>query len=408
MLGKGLGKLGKSGKPPISPLVEDADLNGLVRQAINSKLAEVSTVSNSVGFNIDPLRKEIIVWFNEPNSLVVDNSLAKKLETILRFALFPFYSLLPSKGIDIIDRGSEHNGSRAALRFRLHAGTFERLVFESLRSCWVLDESNAGKKLIPIEKGLSLNPTSGSGHICIAGRSGMGKTMYIITLLSQCLAWLGRGTSQNNTDSIIIIDPKADNTLYHFARHAHVKYISPRLGANTNLFFDSAKEALKTVVDEMNRRYAEQRKGKINQPHMFVVIDEAYGLVNMNTSAKALKEYHQLINTLTLQARAVNIHLVICSQTLPVGSGTDAALTSAARDQLSTRIVLSQRPTKEDCRFLMKSLDNPENILIEHDEFDVGYGLIEMPDGQIYPLKTPYIKDLSNIFTDEEAGISDD
>lgn len=157
----------------------------------------------------------------------------------------------------------------------------------------------------------------------------------------------------------------------------------------------------------MNRRYAQQREGKINQPHMFVTIDEAYGLVNMNTSAKALKEYHQLINTLTLQARAVNIHLIICSQTLPVGSGSDAALTSAARDQLSTRIVLSQRPTKEDCRFLMKSLENPENILIEHDEFDVGYGLVEMPDGQVYPLKTPYIRNLSNIFNDKEVDVDE-
>lgn len=176
-------------KPSIS-LVENTDLKNLVRQAINSKLAEVSTVSNSVGFNIDPSKQEIIVWFNEPNSLVVDNLLAKKLETILRFSLFPYYSLLPSKGIDIIDRGREYNGSRAALRFKLHASTFERLVFGSLRSCWILDESDSSKKLIPIEKGLSLDPTAGSGHICIAGRSGMGKTMYIITLLSQCLtAW---------------------------------------------------------------------------------------------------------------------------------------------------------------------------------------------------------------------------
>lgn len=398
----------ESDRPPKNILVEnDLDFSTKLRQVINAKVSEVSTVSNSVGFDLQA--NKLLVWFNEPNQIIVNNDLVQKIEQIIRFALFPYYTVLPSKGINIVDRGEKYADNRAALKFKLHRGTFDRLVYNSLGSCSTLDESEPPKKLIPLESGLSLDLNAGSGHIALAGRSGNGKTALIIVLASSFLAWIGRGMNQNNDDVITIIDPKADNSLYHFAKHAHVNYVSPRLGANTSLFFDTAIQELKKGVDLMTLRYEEQKRGRTEPfTDAFFIIDEAYGLVNMSNSTKALKEYHQLINTLTLQARAVNIHLLIASQTLPVGSGSDSALTSAARDQLSTRIILSQRPTKEDCRFLMKSLDNPEDILIEHDSFDVGYGLIEMPDGQVYPLKTPYIKDFSSIFNDEEADANED
>ena len=85
---------------------------------------------------------------------------------------------------------------------------------------------------------------------------------------------------------------------------------------------------------------------------------------------------------------------------MPVG--TNGALDSSARDQFPVRIVLSKHPTKEDCRYLLKDLENPEEIIIPRDEYPTGYGLIQMPSGQIYPFKAPWIN--NNQYDGYEAG----
>jgi S-DNA-T family DNA segregation ATPase FtsK/SpoIIIE len=145
-------------------------------------------------------------------------------------------------------------------------------------------------------------------HLLVAGATGSGKSVFINSLISSILH-----KHTEDTVKMVLIDPKQVELL-PFARLPHLAY-----PVATDA--DSARSALRFVVEEMDNRYrllAQNNVRNISEynmratealPYWVVVIDELADLMMV-----AKREVESSIVRITQLARAAGIHLVVATQ----------------------------------------------------------------------------------------------
>jgi S-DNA-T family DNA segregation ATPase FtsK/SpoIIIE len=144
-------------------------------------------------------------------------------------------------------------------------------------------------------------------HLLVAGSTGSGKSVFINTAICSIVA---RNTPEQV--QMVLVDPKQVELL-PYQDLAHLAY-----PVATDA--DSARDALRFVVAEMDRRYrvlseagvrniGEYHQGGGSMPYMVVVVDELADLMMV-----AKKEVESSIVRITQLARAAGIHLIVATQ----------------------------------------------------------------------------------------------
>lgn len=300
-----------------------------------------------------------------PVKYAVDKKLNGEILGILSGALYPFFTLFAG-GPNFVSTNLPLTRARA-LRFYFKVGTYSRKKVS-------IDESYIYSDFLPIMSGFDYDFKHNSGHVAITGSSGSGKTVMVEYLLSQF--WLIGA-------KIIIIDPKLDRNLWSFASSRGIEYHYPKVDSNPNAFDNETLDVLSKAVKKIGERQSHFLKNKSATFTPYIIfVDEA--------AAYSSKASRELMEKIVLMGRACRVWLFVSAQSMDATS----VLSSTARDSMGLRMILSANPSAEDCRYLMKGFD-PNDIVIPHDEYSFGLGLIEQKsDGRVTPLLAPYIQNL--------------
>lgn len=331
----------------------------------------------TVRFNLDDGFVDII--FNRPTSFIIDKSLNENILRILVSGFYPYLTFFTNNGPEFVATGNDDFSTAMALRFRFKVGQFQRLHFERLSEARMV-----GSK-IPLMLGYDFDLKASSGMIALSGMSGTGKSTLALYMLA-CVLY---GSDEFPGADITIIDPKLDVNLFNFAKKHNVEYISP--SGNDNEYLNDVKGVLAQAIQLVEQRQkAMITTGRTIFPPKIIFIDEAMALTNSITENKKIKEYLALVTRLTLTGRSASVFLWVGSQTFEVGS----VMSSSSRDQMSLKVLLSNNPNVNDCRYLFKDFD-PSSVVLNRDGFDKGLGLAStQPDNRIVPFLAPYIKNL--------------
>ena len=331
----------------------------------------------NVRFNLDYGYVDVI--FNRPTSFIIDRTLNENIVKILVSGFFPYLTFFTNNGPEFVATGNDDFSTAMALRFRFKIGQFQRLKFERLS-----DAKMVGSK-IPLMVGYSFDLKVSSGMVALSGMSGTGKSTLALYMLACAL----HGSDEFPGADITIIDPKLDVNLFRFAKKYDVEYISP--SGNDNEYLNDVKGVLAQAIQLVEQRQkAMITTGRTVFPPKIIFIDEAMALTNSITDNKKIKEYLALVTRLTLTGRSASVFLWVGSQTFEVGS----VMSSSSRDQMSFKVLLSNNPDINDCRYLFKDFD-PSSVVLNRDGFDKGLGLAStQPDNRIVPFLAPYIKNL--------------
>lgn len=192
-----------------------------------------------------------------------------------------------------------------------------REVLESRKS-----DHHASKLSIGLGRDISGNPVLANlatmPHLLVAGATGSGKSVCINAMITSILTW-----AKPNEVKMFMIDPKmVELNVYNGVPHLLTPVVTdPK----------KASQALKKVVDEMERRYelfsdsgtkniesynnwlrrkddgAEAKQALM--PYIVVIIDELADLMMV-----ASKDVEDAITRLAQMARAAGIHLIIATQ----------------------------------------------------------------------------------------------
>lgn len=184
------------------------------------------------------------------------------------------------------------------------------------------NNKNISKLSIGLGRDISGNPVladlSSMPHLLVAGATGSGKSVCINAMITSILTW-----AKPHEVKLFMIDPKmVELTVYNGVPHLLTPVVTdPK----------KASQALKKVVDEMERRYEQfsssgtrniesynnwlRRKNNGSEeqqplmPYVVVIIDELADLMMV-----ASKDVEDSITRLAQMARAAGIHLIIATQ----------------------------------------------------------------------------------------------
>ena len=189
----------------------------------------------------------------------------------------------------------------------------------SFRECFeqIKDRtSDKDKLLIPLGKDIEGKVVTTSmdelPHLLVAGTTGSGKSVFVNTIISTFIM-------RNTPDELklMLIDPKK----VEFSKYANLPHLLCPIVTDAK----EGKEALKRLVQEMERRYellSERGAAKISEYNEFAEIQGFEKMSNIvlvcdefsDFMSEYGKEIEQSVKRLAQKARACGIYLIICTQ----------------------------------------------------------------------------------------------
>lgn len=378
-------------------MIDISAYQNLLRASIDAKLATMdSTFSNTIGLKLT--RNRLLVWLNEPASLILDNEFKNQIEQIVSSVLYPFWIVKHKAGLTLVPRYGEPPESARALAYDLHFGIYQRLTVDRVSST-NLYQNDKGEIKIGL---MSDYFWSVRDHLSIMAATRGGKTTLLRYLISNCAGYsklkVKNGAVDDGSTIITVVDPKLDGELRATTLAVGGKYVAPDFERSDNSFVDAVNSRLKIIIDLMRTRAkAKKLNPKIKFMDIFVVIDEAISIPALGTS-KTRAIYMGLLDRILLMGAGFSIHVIMASQSFLVGS--QGALSSQARLEFGARILLASRLNIENTQFLFKDLDSDtlNNLILDQDERGLlAVGICDCEDdGNIVPFKSPYFKDLGD------------
>ena len=176
--------------------------------------------------------------------------------------------------------------------------------------------SDKDKLLIPLGKDIEGRVVTTSmdelPHLLVAGTTGSGKSVFVNTIIS---TFIMRNTPEEL--KLMLIDPKK----VEFSKYANLPHLLCPIITDAK----EGKEALKRLVQEMERRYellSSRGASKISEYNEFAEIQGFEKMSNIvlvcdefsDFMSEHGKEIEQSVKRLAQKARACGIYLIICTQ----------------------------------------------------------------------------------------------
>lgn len=314
-----------------------------------------------------------------PFAGLLNEGLYEQIGSVLATALVPMATRITGAGMQVKPTGSTELSNARAFVYQFLVGNVQRIKVD-------LSHVEVPNGVIPLMLDSSghiicgYNTLALDNMIGISGISGGGKTLMLLYLIS-CYLKLG--------SEVVIIDPKTDQALYHYARKQNLLYVSPAMGKSDLNFVSVLQRTLRGALNQIQERQQRMAKDPSYTPRrLVIVLDELLSLIALIGTTKEGKEITGLITKLMVMGRSSNVSVIIASQQLNAN-----VLPTSCREQLSLRLQLTPNLNAKNCSFLFPTLEHPENIIIPKDKYQFGRGLVEVVDGsnQVLPFLSPLI-----------------
>lgn len=368
----------------------------LVRASIDAQLSDTdNSFNNTVGLKLS--KNKLLVWLNEPSTLILNIDLKNKLEQIISSVLYPAFVVKHKPGLTLIPRLEQPPESARALAFELHYGVYDRLKVNGLDDVNVY--YNGQKLAIALMRDYYWIPSM-SPHMAVQSITRGGKTTFLRYLAVNCSSYarlvVKNGAFDDGANPLVVIDPKLDADLRLTALKLNSVYICPDFSKSDSSFIDSVCQQLKGIVDLMQKRAIQKKKqSDIKFKDVFVFLDEGISIPVMGGNTNTKNIYFRLLDRILLMAASFQIHLIMFSQSFL--SGSQGALSSQGRLEFGTKILMASRINVENAQFLFKELDKEgiNNLILDEDSYGtLGVGIVTNGDGNVVPFKAPFVGDL--------------
>ena len=231
----------------------------LLRASIDAKLSTMdSTFSNSIGLKLS--RSKLLIWLNEPSSIILNNDFKAQIEQIITAVLYPYWIVKHKAGLTLVPRWGEPAESARALSYDLHFGIYKRLEVDKLSSTNLFENAKHEVKIALMDDffwcpdGTSNCPSV--PDLAIEAITRNGKTTLLRYLIVNCDGYakikVKNGAIVDNFASIIVIDPKLDADLRATTISINGKYIAPDFSKSDINYLDQVNTQLKEIIDLMS------------------------------------------------------------------------------------------------------------------------------------------------------------